>query len=136
MGLERRGWALPSVGDRRRGRHRREAQFAAPWPSSEPRAVEVGVQTDFAVDATPVQFSSGVSGVQHGPTDQPLSAALAEMKGERIGVWRGFVSQPEAGAGLLTLDMIDLHAILQSSQVISSVLWVKELLKTICGVIL
>lgn len=62
---------------------------------------------------------------------------MTELKGERIGAWRGSMNmQTAAGAGLPALDMIDLHAILVSSQVISSVLQVDDLLKTMCDVIL
>lgn len=63
-------------------------------------------------------------------------ATIGELKENRIGAWRGSMHQPEAGAGLPSLDMIDLHAILVSSQVISSILEVQELLKTMCDVIL
>ena len=98
------------------------------------RTADVGVQTDFAGDAASVQFPN----VDHDDgenTVEETQAGIAELKGERVGAWRGSM-QPEAGAGLPALDMIDLHAILVSSQVISSVLRVDELLKTMCDVIL
>ncbi|KAL1883080.1 hypothetical protein VTK73DRAFT_10006 [Phialemonium thermophilum] len=103
-------------------------------PTRQRRAVDVGVQTDLAADTASVQFrnvdSEGVD-----DTAEDVQAGIAEMKGKRVGEWRGSM-QPEAGAGLPALDMIDLHAILVSSQVISSVLRVDELLKTMCDVIL
>ncbi|KAK3344042.1 hypothetical protein B0T25DRAFT_315890 [Lasiosphaeria hispida] len=103
-------------------------------PIRNPRTADVGVQTDFASDAASVQYRTvDAEGVEETP--QVTQAALAALKGERMTAWRGSM-QPEAGAGLPALDMIDLHAILVSSQVISSVLRVDELLKTMCDVIL
>ncbi|KAK3943473.1 hsp90-like protein [Diplogelasinospora grovesii] len=100
-----------------------------------PHLADAGVQTDFAGDAAPVQYRA-VDGTEVVEAVQNLTpAAVAAMKGERMAAWRGSM-QPEAGAGLPALDMIDLHAILVSSQVISSVLRVDELLKTMCDVIL
>ena len=98
------------------------------------RLNDVGVQTDFAGDTTDIQYQNHPGddgeGSPHGQT------AHADLKGDRIGAWRGSMHPAEAGAGLPALDMIDLHAILVSSQVISSVLRVDELLKTMCDVIL
>ncbi|KAL2128347.1 hypothetical protein VTI74DRAFT_9297 [Chaetomium olivicolor] len=103
-------------------------------PMRNPRTIDAAVQTDFAADAAAVQYrvvdSEGGDDAQ-----QASQAAVAALKGERMTAWRGSM-QPEAGAGLPALDMIDLHAILVSSQVISSVLRVDELLKTMCDVIL
>ncbi|KAK4157451.1 hypothetical protein C8A00DRAFT_29599 [Chaetomidium leptoderma] len=99
-----------------------------------PRTLDRGVQTDFAGDAATVQYRTGDSeGVED--AQQAAHAAVAALRGERMTAWRGSM-QPEAGAGLPALDMIDLHAILVSSQVISSVLRIDELLKTMCDVIL
>jgi len=65
------------------------------------------------------------------------SNVMSDLRGDRIGAWRGSMHVPtEDGVGLPALDMIDLHAILVSSQVISSVLQVDELLKTMCDVVL
>jgi signal transduction histidine kinase/DNA-binding response OmpR family regulator/tetratricopeptide (TPR) repeat protein len=97
------------------------------------RSVDTGVQTDFAGDTSSIQYRNDAG--DDGEASSQAQAANADFKGERIGVWRGSM-QPEAGAGLPALDMIDLHAILVSSQVISSVLRVDELLKTMCDVIL
>jgi len=103
-------------------------------PIRNPRTVEVGVQTDFSSDATSVPFRA-VDSVTADESVQTSQATIAAVKGERTMAWRGSM-QPEAGAGLPALDMIDLHAILVSSQVISSVLRVDQLLKTMCDVIL
>ncbi|CAK7267416.1 Chk1 protein kinase [Sporothrix epigloea] len=110
-------------------------------PTRNLRTVDAGVQTDFAVDTSPVHFR-----VNQNEGERPVGEAMAvhgetsmaELKGQRIGVWRGTMqAEKESGAaGLPALDMIDLHAILQSSQVISSELRVDELLKTMCDVIL
>ncbi|KAK4042258.1 hypothetical protein C8A01DRAFT_44647 [Parachaetomium inaequale] len=99
-----------------------------------PRTLDQGVQTDFSGDAATVQYRN-VDGDGAEDAQQAVQAAVAALKGERMSAWRGTM-QPEAGAGLPALDMIDLHAILVSSQVISSVLRIDELLKTMCDVIL
>ncbi|KAK7755923.1 Chk1 protein kinase [Diatrype stigma] len=101
-------------------------------PIRNPRAADQGVQTDFAGDATSVTYAAAPDG-----DDIPHSVhqITAESRASRTAAWRGSM-QPEAGAGLPALDMIDLHAILVSSQVISSVLQVDVLLKTMCDVIL
>ncbi|KAF9870174.1 hsp90-like protein [Colletotrichum karsti] len=106
-------------------------------PSRNPRTTDAAVQTDFAgndgtVDYRAVEGEDGPDGLQ-----QANQTAIADIKGERLGAWRGSMHEHnELGAGLPALDMIDLHAILLSSQVISGVLRVDELLKTMCDVIL
>ncbi|KAL2265429.1 hypothetical protein VTJ83DRAFT_6529 [Remersonia thermophila] len=104
-----------------------------------PRTMDQGVQTDFSADAATVQYRGAVDSDSPDENPQATQAAVAALKGERMSAWRGSM-QPEVtcagGAGLPALDMIDLHAILVSSQVISSVLRVDELLKTMCDVIL
>ncbi|KAL7623945.1 Chk1 protein kinase [Parahypoxylon ruwenzoriense] len=94
------------------------------------RTAEVGVQTDFAGDSASVTYAADSEDVP-----QSVQPVNVETKETRMAAWRGS-TQPEAGAGLPALDMIDLHAILVSSQVISSVLQVDVLLKTMCDVIL
>lgn len=102
-------------------------------PTRNHRTAEVGVQTDFAAVQAPGNYRSG-DGEDGGELTQVPSNA---MSADRIGAWRGSMRIPaEDGVGLPALDMIDLHAILVSSQVISSVLQVNELLKTMCDVIL
>ncbi|KAK1595981.1 hsp90-like protein [Colletotrichum navitas] len=106
-------------------------------PARNPRTTNAAVQTDFAGDSGTVGYrvvegEEGPEGLQ-----QSNHTAIADIKGERIGAWRGSMHEHnELGAGLPALDMIDLHAILLSSQVISGVLRVDELLKTMCDVIL
>ncbi|CAJ0552040.1 Ff.00g060190.m01.CDS01 [Fusarium sp. VM40] len=108
-------------------------------PTRNHRTSDTGVQTDFVADTTSVQYRTADADdggdLTHVPSNTMNMADL--NKGERIGAWRGSMNmQAEPGAGLPALDMIDLHAILVSSQVISSVLQVDELLKTMCDVIL
>ncbi|KAK4132846.1 hypothetical protein BT67DRAFT_384150 [Trichocladium antarcticum] len=102
------------------------------------RTADAAVQTDFAGDVASVQYRNADADADAEGADeaqQANHAAVVALKGERMSAWRGSM-QSEAGAGLPALDMIDLHAILVSSQVISSVLRVDELLKTMCDVIL
>jgi GAF domain-containing protein len=85
---------------------------------------ENGVQTDFnekfeAMQNHLVGFAADGSLVPE---------TLTENRGEMIGMW-----QQSAGP---VLHMLDLTSILESSQVISSVLQVDELLKTMCEIIL
>lgn len=106
-------------------------------PARTQRTSDAMVQTDFVADTASVAQYRPVDGIEVcALTDIPPSGTV-ESSGERIGAWRGSMSIPSAaGAGLPALDMIDLHAILVSSQVISSVLQVDQLLKTMCDVIL
>lgn len=101
-------------------------------PTRNPRTVDAVVQTDFSADAPPVNYRA-VDG-EADEASQPSQVGMGELKENRIGAWRGSLSQTGAGANLPSLDMIDLHAILVSSQVISSILEVQELLKTMCDV--
>ncbi|KAI5467000.1 hypothetical protein BGZ63DRAFT_370132 [Mariannaea sp. PMI_226] len=104
-------------------------------PTRSHQTQEQGVQTDFLADTASVQYRA-VDGEDGADLTQVTSNNfMTDYRGERIGAWRGSM-QTEPGAGLPALDMIDLHAILVSSQVISSVLQVDELLKTMCDVIL
>ncbi|KAL7798156.1 hypothetical protein V8C37DRAFT_368916 [Trichoderma ceciliae] len=105
-------------------------------PTRNHRVADMGVQTDFVTDAPSVQYRP-VDGEDDDVLTQIPSNTLTESKGEQIGAWRNSMHmQTEDGGGLPALDMIDLHAILKSSQVISSLLQVEELLKTMCDVIL
>ncbi|TDZ34781.1 Two-component system protein A [Colletotrichum spinosum] len=106
-------------------------------PARNPRTTDAAVQTEFAGDSGAVDYRA-VEGEEVSDTLQQVNhTAIADIKGERIGAWRGSMHEHnEPGAGLPALDMIDLHAILLSSQVISGVLRVDELLKTMCDVIL
>lgn len=104
-------------------------------PMKNQRTADVGVQTDFAADSSHVQYPAlddGVEGLR-----QVRTASISETKDDRIGAWQGGSARPAAaGDGLPALDMLDLTSILESSQVISSVLQVDQLLKTMCEIIL
>ncbi|KAJ3477246.1 hypothetical protein NLG97_g8888 [Lecanicillium saksenae] len=105
-------------------------------PTRSHQTADAAIQTDFVADAGSVQYAH-VDGEDDHELTQVNSHTLMDVKGDRIGAWRGSMNmQSDDVSGLPTLDMIDLHAILVSSQVISSVLQVDELLKTMCDVIL
>lgn len=107
------------------------------------RTLDAAVQTDFVTNTSPNHYHH-MEGEDEQPTGDVMAgevhqSTMAEIKGERIGVWRGAMqaeTDSSGAAGLPALDMIDLHAILQSSQIISSELRVDHLLKTMCDVIL
>jgi signal transduction histidine kinase/tetratricopeptide (TPR) repeat protein len=108
-----------------------EHMFLLHGPTPNSRSIEAAVQTDFAGDAASVTYTpDGEDG------HQAVQPVMEETKENRMAAWRGSTTQAEPGVGLPALDMIDLHAILVSSQVISSVLQVDVLLKTMCDVIL
>jgi signal transduction histidine kinase/CheY-like chemotaxis protein len=67
--------------------------------------------------------------------ESQIPGSLVEDKGDRIAMWQAGSALANTGAGL-ALHMLDLTSILQSSQVISSVLQVDQLLKTMCEIIL
>ncbi|KAF8862872.1 HHK1, histidine kinase-group X protein [Acephala macrosclerotiorum] len=103
-------------------------------PTRTERTADAAVQTDFAGDSAPVQYTT-----LEGDDDdsrQQTRASINETKGDRIGAWQGGSARDAAGSGLPALDMLDLTSILESSQVISSVLQIDQLLKTMCEIIL
>lgn len=103
-------------------------------PTRNMRTAEAGCQTDFAGDSAPVQYRT-LEGDEDDERQQ-TRALITESKGDRIGAWQGGSARADAGSGLPALDMLDLTSILESSQVISSVLQVDQLLKTMCEIIL
>jgi signal transduction histidine kinase/predicted ATPase/CheY-like chemotaxis protein/serine/threonine protein kinase len=103
-------------------------------PTRNLRTADVSVQTDFAGDSAPVQYQT-LEGDEDDERQQ-TRALITETKGDRIGAWQGGSARNVAGSGLPALDMLDLTSILESSQVISSVLQVDQLLKTMCEIIL
>lgn len=103
-------------------------------PTRNPRYTEAFTQTDFAGDSESAPYRT-LEGDENDER-QRAHANIAETKGDRIGAWQGGSARPDAGSGLPALDMLDLTSILESSQVISSVLQVDELLKTMCEIIL
>ncbi|EGX95607.1 two-component sensor protein histidine protein kinase [Cordyceps militaris CM01] len=105
-------------------------------PTRSHQTADAAIQTDFVTEASSGQYAHADGEDDHQLT-QVNSHNLMDAKGDRIGAWRGSVDLRNNDApGFPTLDMIDLHAILVSSQVISSVLQIDELLKTMCDVIL
>lgn len=103
-------------------------------PTRNLRTADAGVQTDFAGDSAEVQYQT-LEGDDDDARHQ-TRALITETKDDRIGAWQGGSARPDAGGGLPALDMLDLTSILESSQVISSVLEVNQLLKTMCEIIL
>jgi signal transduction histidine kinase/DNA-binding NarL/FixJ family response regulator len=104
-------------------------------PTSNMRTIDAGCQTDFVGDSANVQYQD-MEGTNEDERPR-TTAVITETKGDRIDAWQHSSAQrPDAGAGLPALDMLDLTSILESSQVISSVLQVDELLKTMCEIIL
>ncbi|KFY10865.1 hypothetical protein V491_07438 [Pseudogymnoascus sp. VKM F-3775] len=103
-------------------------------PTGSLRRTEVGTQTDFAGDSPTVQFDA----LENSATEDRMHPAgsPAETKGDRIDAWQLSSAHDDSGSGVPALDMLDLHSILKSSQVISSVLQVDQLLKTMCEIIL
>jgi signal transduction histidine kinase len=102
-------------------------------PTNE-RTADAFAQTDFAGDSAPVQYTT-LEGNEDEERPQ-TRAIITETRGDRIGQWQGASARPDVGSGLPALDMLDLTSILESSQVISSVLQVDQLLKTMCEIIL
>jgi signal transduction histidine kinase/CheY-like chemotaxis protein len=103
-------------------------------PTKTERITDASCQTDFAGDSAPVQYTT-LEGNED--EERPQTRALiTETRGDRIGQWQGASARPDVGSGLPALDMLDLTSILESSQVISSVLQVDQLLKTMCEIIL
>ena len=94
-------------------------------PTRNLRTADVGVQTNFSADSAEVQLQGDDDDAR-----QQTRSSITETKEERIGAWQGGSARPTAGSGLSALDMLDLTSILEGSQVISSVLQVDELLKT------
>jgi signal transduction histidine kinase len=103
-------------------------------PTKSERTADAAAQTDFAGDSAPVQYTT-LEGNEDDERQQ-TRAIMTETKGDRIGAWQGGSARPDVGSGLPALDMLDLTSILESSQVISSVLQVDQLLKTMCEIIL
>jgi len=103
-------------------------------PTRNERTADAAAQTDFAGDSADVQYTT-LEGDDDDIRQQTRTSAT-ETKGDRIGAWQGGSARPDAGSGLPALDMLDLTSILESSQVISSVLQVDQLLKTMCEIIL
>lgn len=100
------------------------------WTTSTTTA-DVGVQTDAELSA-PLQYQA----VDYEGEEYQGLASMVDNKGDKIGKWQKGLAEPDSGLGLPALHLLDLASILESSQVISSVLQVDQLLKTMCEIIL
>lgn len=103
-------------------------------PTRNLRYAEAATQTDFAGEGSSSPYHT-LEGNEN-DEQQRAHSNITETKGDRIGAWQSRSARPDAGSGLPALDMLDLTSILESSQVISSVLQVDQLLKTMCEIIL
>lgn len=92
---------------------------------------EIGIQTDPEANLGVMQPHMGE--FERDESQRPGS--MFEDKGDRIAMWQAGSALANTGEGL-ALHMLDLTSILQSSRVISSVLQVDQLLKTMCDIIL
>ncbi|KAG4439440.1 hypothetical protein IFR05_005087 [Cadophora sp. M221] len=93
---------------------------------------EIGVQTDYdehvdILGPHPGDFRDDEA-IRH-------SAEKRDLVVDKVGMWREGTALVDMGAGP-ALHILDLTSILESSQVISSVLQVDQLLKTMCEIIL
>lgn len=103
-------------------------------PMAKLNTSDIGVQTDFAGHSAPME-DSNLEGGENESQQSPV--LMAVTKGDRIGVWQERSARSDMGSGAPpVLDILDLTSILESSQVISSVLQVNQLLKTMCEIIL
>lgn len=110
-------------------------------PTKNLRSIDVGVQTDIiesVVSYQALEEHNVHDGPQHGALEEftERSAQQAPMSSESMAAWQLKGLRSEPGSGLPALDMLDLTAIIESSQVMSSVLKVDELLKTMCEIIM
>ncbi|TLS25924.1 hypothetical protein PpBr36_07189 [Pyricularia pennisetigena] len=104
-------------------------------PTVNPRLVNAGTQTEGDAEAQSKHYNVlGDDSAAQQLTDRGV--AMTDASNDKVGAWRKSMTTVELDSGLPSLDVVDLHAILQSSQIISSVLNVDELLKTMCDVIL
>jgi signal transduction histidine kinase/CheY-like chemotaxis protein/tetratricopeptide (TPR) repeat protein len=94
--------------------------------------IDIGVQTDTELSA-PLHHQAVED--EEGNEYHAL-ASMIETKGDKIGKWQKGLAEHDASLGLPALHLLDLASILESSQVISSVLRVDQLLKTMCEIIL
>jgi signal transduction histidine kinase/predicted ATPase len=98
-----------------------------------PLTAEIGIQTDsdknLEIIHPHVGFGYGGSRIAE------FSAENRDLVEDRIGMWQEGSALVDTGSGP-ALHMLDLTSILESSQVLSSVLQVDQLLKTMCEIIL
>ncbi|PBP18289.1 hsp90-like protein [Diplocarpon rosae] len=111
-----------------------EYSFVLQGPARSDRTADASAQTDFAGDSADVQYTT--LDRDDDEVRQQTLPPITETRGDRIEAWQVSSARPDAGSSLSALDMLDLTSILESSQVISSVLQVDQLLKTMCEIIL
>jgi GAF domain-containing protein len=93
---------------------------------------DVGVQTDAELSTSLPYHAIEDDESQ----DYQALASAVETKGDKISKWQKGLPETDTAMGLPALHLLDLASILESSQVISSVLQVDQLLKTMCEIIL
>ena len=98
-----------------------------------PLTVDMGIQTDPYQNMEDFQPHPGFGYAEEQVPDPVLKKGDAQ--GDRIDMWQEGSGSGDAGS-TPALHMLDLKSILESSQVISSVLQVDQLLKTMCEIIL
>ncbi|RKF65723.1 Peroxide stress-activated histidine kinase mak3 [Erysiphe neolycopersici] len=98
------------------------------------RTVDAAVQTSFAAVSDHVRYES-LQTIEDNTLARTQTIS-SEADISKLGTWPRESAQDIAESGLLALDMLDLTSILKSSQVISSVLQIDQLLKTMCEIIL
>ncbi|CAD6503236.1 BgTH12-02903 [Blumeria graminis f. sp. triticale] len=103
-------------------------------PTKSERSADVAVQTKFDRMSTSTQYYS-LQNVE-APNSSQSRTPTSKSKGEKMGPWDGSSTRDNTESGLPALDMLDLTSILESSQVISSVLQVDQLLRIMCEIIL
>ncbi|KAF8851993.1 hypothetical protein BDZ45DRAFT_807847 [Acephala macrosclerotiorum] len=91
--------------------------------------VEVGIQTEPYEDLGIMR--PDIAGFEH--DDLPVLDSMINKRDYRISMWQESAALADTGEAL---HMLDLTSILESSLVISSVLQVDQLLKTMCEIIL
>ncbi|PVH78381.1 hypothetical protein DL98DRAFT_462380 [Cadophora sp. DSE1049] len=101
-------------------------------PPTHHATAEVGVQTDYEEYPDLLGPHPGDFG-DDGPPHHTMEKQ--DLVVDKVGMWREGSALADMGAGP-ALHILDLTSILESSQVISSVLQVDQLLKTMCEIIL
>lgn len=103
-------------------------------PTKNDRTADVAVQTKFSKVSEHARFDSLPSSQDN--SLQQNRSAFNERNVIKKSQYHGGSARDVAQSDILALDMLDLTSILESSQVISSVLQIDQLLKTMCEIIL
>ncbi|KAH7346267.1 two-component sensor protein histidine protein kinase [Rhexocercosporidium sp. MPI-PUGE-AT-0058] len=110
----------------------RKHQDVLQVPVTTHTTAEIGVQTDYEEHVDILEPHPGDFG-DHEPMKH--STEKRDLVVDKVGMWREGSALVDMGGGP-ALHILDLTSILESSQVISSVLQVDQLLKTMCEIIL